>query len=189
MPLFSLSEEGWFGPPSFTIHDENEDEVLCIESDSYWHDDFAAYNPVSNSRVAYIQDTTAVCGPYAYEILSSTKRICATLTHMLACCSESFELDVHDEDKTRAYYFDRTSLLSREWSLSRHGEAVATYSTAWLGPWWGPSEIDIDDEYVGARDKDFAAIILFACVIIERICHRKTQQQTHQANQAALGIP
>ena len=181
MPLFYLSQGGWFGPRTFCIQNEDGDDVLSIESDSYWHDSFVARDAERDSQVARIQDSTASCGPYTYDIASSnSKRICATITDTTTCCSsECFELYVRDDDQTRTYYFDKTSLFSREYKLTRNGHVVATYSAAWLSPY----EIDIEDQYVQG-EKELNSIILFSCVAMERIHRRKAQRR---ASAAAAG--
>lgn len=182
MPKFFLTEEGWFGPTSFVVQNNRWDDILFIDNDGYWNDDFLVRDADRGCRLAEIQDSTALCGPYAYEIThAKSKRICATLTHMNACCSESFELDVYDDDKTRTFYFDETSFFRRDYALTRNGKLVASYYAGW----WSPGEIDIYDDYV-EDDKDLTAIILFSCVILERIHRRQARQQ---AQQTAMGVP
>jgi hypothetical protein len=172
MPLFYLSR--WSGPTKFCIQNKDGDDILSIERDDFGHDDFVIRDAIEGDAVAEIHETTTIFGPFTYDIVSSkSERTCATLTHMHACCTESFELAVYDayDGQTRKYYFDATSVFSRDYALTRNGHVVATYANKW----WAPGEISIKDEYVKG-DKVMTAIILYSCVILERIQRRKAQQ-------------
>ena len=177
MPCFTLCEEGWF-TRSYVIENECGKELFFIESNaSFWKDDFIVRRMYERgefgSRIAVMEGNTESFGPYSYDITVEGELV-ASVTDIVACCGPpAFVLQVFGgKHHRRTFYLDKASLFGREFEVIRHDRHVATYYRHWLSP----HEIDVDDD-IARTDAELTQLLIFSCVIMERITTRKRRSQ------------
>jgi uncharacterized protein YxjI len=142
----------------FYIKDESGRDVFFVDGKAFSFGDQLSFQDLSGNELAFIKQKLLAWGP-TYEIYRSGELFAVVKKELFTFFNCRFMIDVPGPDDLEA----EGEFFDHEYVFTRHGEAVATVSTAWFS-WTDTYGVDIAD---GEDD----ILILASTVVIDMACH------------------
>jgi uncharacterized protein YxjI len=160
---YLMKQKFWSWGDDFTIKDENDHDVFLVDGRAFSWGDKLSFQDMQGNELAFIRQKLLSWGP-TYEISRGDALLAVVKKQLFTFFRCKFSVDVPGPDDLEA----QGDFLDHEYTLERHGRAVAQVSKRWFS-WTDSYGIEIVD---GEDD----VLILATAVVIDMVCHQESKK-------------
>jgi len=153
-----MRQKFWALGDDFSIKDESGAEAFFVDGRAFSFGKKLSFQDADRRELAFIRQKLLSWGP-TYEIERDGRTLAIVKKKLFTFLRCKFTVDVPGPDDLEA----EGSLLSHEYTFTRHGQPVASVSKRWF---------TLTDSYgIDIADGEDVVLILASAVVIDLCCH------------------